>query len=126
MTDTCDLDSQVEWYTQVLGQRIIHDARSDNDGLVYLADHTYTERQCTTVLATPSTDAERTLLDRHGPCISTILYQAANVDQAWRDALAAGFEEISAPAHDSRIGCVTGYVREPSGNLVQIRERLAA
>jgi len=121
-----DLDSQVEWYTEVMGQRIILDARSDNDGLVYLADDTYGERQCVTVLATPATGAERILMDRHGPCISTILYQAADVEQAWRDAVAAGFEEVSAPTHDARIGGATGYVREPSGNLVQIRERLAA
>ena len=121
-----DLDAQVEWYAEVMGQRLILDARSDNDGLVYLADHTYGSRQCVTVLATPSTDAERALVERHGPCISTILYQAGDVDQAWRDGLAAGFGEVSAPALDPRIGCRTGYLREPSGNLVQIRERLAA
>ncbi|HCV34738.1 MAG TPA: glyoxalase [Acidimicrobiaceae bacterium] len=121
-----DLDDQVEWYSRVLGQRVILDSRSSNDGLVYLADDTYGVRECVTVLATPATEAERALVEQHGPCISTILYQAADVEQAWRDALAAGFSEVSAPAHDDRIGCRTGYVREPSGNLVQIRERLAA
>ncbi|MYH00289.1 MAG: VOC family protein [Acidimicrobiaceae bacterium] len=121
-----DLDSQVEWYTGVLAQRIILDARSDNDGLVYLADHTYEGRQCVNVLATPSTEAEHALMERHGPVISTILYQAGDVDAAWSDALAAGFGEVAAPAHDDRIGARTGYLREPSGNLVQVRERLAA
>ncbi len=121
-----DLDGQVEWYTDVLGQRIILDARSANDGLVYLADHTYEGRQCVNVLATPSTEAEHALMERHGPVISTILYQAGDVDAAWRDAVAAGFGEVAAPAHDDRIGARTGYLREPSGNLVQVRERLAA
>ncbi|MCY3619092.1 MAG: VOC family protein, partial [Acidimicrobiaceae bacterium] len=121
-----DLDSQVEWYTDVLGQRIILDARSANDGLVYLADHTYEGRQCVNVLATPSTEAEHALMERHGPVISTILYQAGDVDAAWQDAVAAGFGEVAAPAHDDRIGARTGYLREPSGNLVQVRERLAA
>jgi len=121
-----DLDSQVDWYTDVLGQRIILDARSGNDGLVYLADHTYDDRQCVTVLATPAHDAEHALVERHGPCISTILYQASDVMQAWTDAMAAGFEEVQAPSFDERIDCKTGYLREPSGNLVQIRERLAA
>lgn len=121
-----DLDSQVEWYTEVMGQRIVLDARSGGDGLVYVADDTYDERQCVTALATPSIDAEQALMDRHGPCISTILYQAHDLDSAWRDALSAGFEEVAAPQHDSRIGARTGYVREPSGNLVQIREPLAA
>jgi len=121
-----DLDSQVDWYVDVMGQRILHDARSDNDGLVYLADHTYDRRQCVTVLATPANDAERELMERHGPAISSILYQAGDVDLAWRDGAAAGFEEVAPPAHDDRIGCTTGYLREPSGNIVQIRERLLA
>lgn len=121
-----DLDSQVEWYTQVMGQQIIHDARSNNDGLVYLADKTYDGRQCVSVLATPNTDAEFALMDRHGPVISSILYQAADLDGAWSDAVLAGFEEISAPAFDDRIGARTGYVREPAGSIVQIREQLAA
>ncbi len=118
-----DLDTQVDWHCEVLGQRIVHDARSDNDGVVYLADHTYDDRQCVSVLATPALDAEHALMDRHGPVISSVLYQAADVTQAYADAVAAGFEEISAPAHDDRIGGVTGCLREPSGNLVQVRER---
>ena len=121
-----DLNSQVEWYTDVLGQRIILDARSDNDGLVYLAGHSYEGRQCVNVLATPSTDAEQAMMDHHGPVISTVLYQAGDVEAAWSDAVAAGFAEVAAPAHDDRIGGLTGYLREPSGNLVQVRERLAA
>lgn len=121
-----DLDSQVEWYQDVLGQRIVHDARSNNDGVVYLADHTYDGRQCVNVLATPSIDAERALMDQHGPVISSVLYQAGDVEGAWADAVNAGFDEIAAPALDDRIGVKTGYVREPSGNIVQIRERLSA
>ena len=118
-----DLDAQVDWYCEVLGQRVVHDARSDNDGVVYLADHTYADRQCVSVLATPALGAEHVLMDRHGPVISSVLYQAADVAQAYADAVAAGFEEISAPAHDDRIGGITGYLREPSGNIVQVRER---
>lgn len=121
-----DLDSQVEWYRDVLGQRIIHDARSDGDGAVYLVDHTFDGRQCVNVMATPHTEAERAMVDRHGPVISSVMYQAGDVEMAWRDAVAAGFEPLEAPIHDDRHDCITGYVREPSGNLVQIRERLAA
>lgn len=121
-----DLDGQVEWYRDVLGLRAVHDARSDNDGLVYLADRTYDGRQCVNVLATPRTEAELAMMDEHGPVISSVLYQAADVDQAWADGVAAGFEPISAPAADDRIAAKTGYLREPSGNIVQIREPLAA
>ena len=118
-----DLNAQVDWYCDVLGQRIVHDARSDNDGVAYLADYSYESRQCVNVLATPSLEAEHELMDHHGPVISSVLYQAVDVDQAFADAVAAGFEEVSAPTHDARIGCATGYLREPSGNLVQVRER---
>ena len=64
-------------------------------------------------------------MDQHGPVISSVLYQAGDVDAAWADAVAAGFAGISAPAPDDRIGVRTGYLREPSGNIVQVRERLA-
>lgn len=121
-----DLDGQVEWYREVLGLRAVLDARSDNDGLVYLADRTYDGRRCVNVLATPRTEAELAMMDEHGPVISSVLYQAADVDQAWADGVAAGFEPVSAPVGDDRIGAKTGYLREPSGNIVQIREPLAA
>lgn len=121
-----DLDSQVEWYQDALGLSVLVDARSDNDGLVYMIDRTYRGRQCVNVLATPSTDAERRMMDRHGPVISSVLYQAADVDGAWAAAVSAGFGEISAPARDGRIGVRTGYLREPSGNIVQVREPLSA
>jgi len=120
-----DLDGQVDWYQQVLGQRIVHDARSNNDGLVYLADYSYEDRQCVNVLATPSHPAEHELLAQHGPCISSVLYQATDVDMAYADAVSAGFEGLDAPALDDRLGVRTGYLREPSGNLIQVRERLA-
>ena len=86
----------------------------------------YPARRCVNVLATPGTDAEQAMMDEHGPVISSILYEAADVDQAWADAVAAGFGAISAPAPDDRIGVRTGYLREPSGNIVQVREPLAA
>ena len=121
-----DLGRAIEWYTDVLGQRILHDARSGGDGLVYLVDPTYDGRQCVNALATPSADAEHALMDRHGPVISSVLYQAGDVEQAWADGLAAGFEEVAAPVFDDRVGVKQGLLREPSGNLVQIRERLAA
>lgn len=121
-----DLDSQVDWYADVLGQRILHDARSGNDGLVYMVDGTYEDRQCVNVLATPSNDAEQKLMDQHGAVVSSVLYHADDVEGAWRDAVLAGFEEVDAPRMDDRIGAKTGYLREPSGNIVQVRERLVA
>lgn len=121
-----DLDAMVAWYTSVLGLRVLLDRRSDGDGCVYLVDHTYDGRQCVNVLATPRHDAEHSLMDRHGPCISSVLYHCDDVAAAWRDALSAGFAEVQAPRTDERLGVTAGLVREPAGNLVEIRERLTA
>lgn len=119
-----DLDSMVQWYTEILGQRILLDRRSDGTGLVYLIDPTFEQRRCVNVLATPDNDAEAELVDRHGPCISTALYQAVDVAGAYADAVSSGFQEVSAPSLDSRTNVLTCTLREPSGNLVQIREPL--
>jgi catechol 2,3-dioxygenase-like lactoylglutathione lyase family enzyme len=119
-----DLDRMVDWYVSVLGQRVVLDSRSDGDGLVYLADPTFSQRHCVSVLASPRHDAERELVARHGPCISTALYQAADVQGAFDDAVAAGFTSLELPAVDDRTGALTALLREPSGNLVQIRQPL--
>ncbi|MFW2382167.1 MAG: VOC family protein [Acidimicrobiales bacterium] len=121
-----DLDAMVDWYCDTMGQRILLDRRSDNTGLVYLIDPTYDERQCVNVLATPGNDAEQAIMDRHGPSISSVLYHADDVQGAYSDAQAAGMEAVLAPSLDDRTGVITGTLREPSGNLIQIRERLAA
>jgi 4-hydroxyphenylpyruvate dioxygenase-like putative hemolysin len=114
----------VQWYTEILGQRILLDRRSDGTGLVYLIDPTFEQRRCVNVLATPDNDAEAELVDRHGPCISTALYQAVDVAGAYADAVSSGFQEVSAPSLDSRTKVLSCTLREPSGNLVQIREPL--
>ena len=121
-----NLDAMVDWYVEHLCQLILIDRRSQGDGVVYLVDHTYDGRQCVNVLATPHHDAEREMMDRHGPCISSVLYQAGDAVQAYDDALAAGFESVQTPSVDTRLGVTSGLVREPSGNLVEIRERVAA
>jgi 4-hydroxyphenylpyruvate dioxygenase-like putative hemolysin len=121
-----DLNAMVDWYTDVLGQRILLDRRSDNTGLVYLIDSTFESRECVNVLATPNHDAEHELVDQHGPCISTALYQATDVQGAFDDALACGFEPVSAPRFDEFSGALACIIREPSGNLVQVRSPLAA
>ena len=77
------------------------------------------------ILAEPTTDAERAEYAKHGALIGGIDYQAVDFERAYPDALAAGFTQISAPAVDSRTGFATAVLREPSGNLVQLREVFA-
>ena len=93
-------------------------------GTVYLADREYDDeaRNVVMILAEPRSDAERAEYERHGPLIGGIDYQAVDFERAYPDALAAGFTEVSAPAVDPRTGFATAVLREPSGNLVHLRE----
>lgn len=118
---TKDLAGQVDWYGKVMGLRPIHG--SVDDGIVFLADPLYSaERNVVMILAEPHTDAERAEFAKHGPLISAIDYQAIRLEDAYADALLAGFDDVSSPVMDGRTGLITAIVREPSGNLVNIRE----
>jgi hypothetical protein len=74
------------------------------------------------IMAAPESGAERALMEEHGPCISGANYQAIDLERADRDAIAAGFERVSELAVDPRTGLLTSMFREPSGNLVYLRE----
>jgi catechol 2,3-dioxygenase-like lactoylglutathione lyase family enzyme len=119
---TKDLASQVDWYCDVMSLRPIHG--SVESGVVYLADHDNDaeSRNVAMILAEPASEAELAEYDKHGALIGAIDYQAVAFDRAYPDALAAGFAEVSAPALDARIGLNTAVLREPSGNLINLRE----
>ena len=57
-----------------------------------------------------------------GPYISAILYEAKDIERAFADGEWAGMEAIAAPAEDPLTGLKTAKLREPSGNLVELRE----
>jgi len=118
---TENLGEMSEWYQRVLGLRPIHG--SADDGVVFLADPKYSaERNIAMIMATPQTAEERALLAEHGPCISGANYQAVDLDRADADAVTAGFERVSELTVDARTGMRTSMFREPSGNLVYLRE----
>ena len=61
---------------------------------------------------------------KHGPYISAIVYQAADVQRAFEDALWAGMKELQAPVIDPLTGVLTAYLREPCGdNVLMLREQ---
>lgn len=118
---TSNLREMSEWYQRVLGLHAIHG--TPNDGIVFLADSKYSaDRNIAMIMATPATSEEQALMERHGPCISGANYQAVDLERADADAVAAGFERISNLEIDSRTGLRSSMFREPSGNLVYLRE----
>jgi 4-hydroxyphenylpyruvate dioxygenase-like putative hemolysin len=71
-------------------------------------------------------DFEKAHLKKHGPYISSIVYQAKDVARAWDDALWAGMQELQAPEMDPLTGLRTAYLREPcGGNVLTLTERYA-
>ena len=122
---TENLAEMVDWYTRVLGLRVIHGGV--DEGIAFLADEKYSaERNIAMILAEPSQEAEKDLFAKHGPCISGANYQAVDLERADRDAVAAGFERVSELEVDPATGMRTSLLREPSGNLVYLREMFAA
>jgi catechol 2,3-dioxygenase-like lactoylglutathione lyase family enzyme len=118
---TNNLAEMSEWYQRVLGLRAVHG--NVDDGTVFLVDSEYSaKRNIAMIMAEPATEAERELMAEHGPCIGGADYQAVDLERADADAVAAGFERVSTLSVDSRTGLRTSSFREPSGNLVYLRE----
>jgi catechol 2,3-dioxygenase-like lactoylglutathione lyase family enzyme len=121
---TEDVGGMSAWYQRVLG---LHEVRgSAESGIVFLADGSRSEeRNIAMILAEPVTDVERAYVERHGFAIGGVNVQAVDVDRADQDAEAAGFERLAPLEVDERTSLRTSVFREPSGNLVYLRERLA-
>ena len=76
------------------------------------------------VLQNARHDYEKEHVKEHGPYISSILYQAKDVQRAWDDALWAGMIELQAPEHDPMTGLLTAHLKEPcGGNQITLTER---
>jgi catechol 2,3-dioxygenase-like lactoylglutathione lyase family enzyme len=121
---TENLGEMTDWYQRVLGLRTIHGGV--DRGVVFLADERHSaERNIAMILAKPGNEAERALFEAHGPVISGANYQARDVVRADSDAILAGFERVCPLEIDDRTGVRTSLLREPSGNLVYLREMLA-
>jgi uncharacterized glyoxalase superfamily protein PhnB len=54
------------------------------------------------------------------------LYEAKDLDRAFEDATWAGMKTVSAPAEDELTGVRMARLREPSGNLIHIRQAASA
>jgi 4-hydroxyphenylpyruvate dioxygenase-like putative hemolysin len=124
-----DLDAMVAWYQDVMGMRVFKEFGSGDDRVVYMADEAYdpVERNAIFVLQQARQDFEKSHQQEHGPYISSIIYQAQDLQRAWDDALWAGMEALQKPAVDEATGATTAYLREPcGGNIIMLREQMAA
>ena len=120
-SEVCDdVAAMTDWYTNVMGMRVIDEFRSNGYQEVVMTDYDYdaTERPSLFVLHNARHDFEKRHLDDHGPYISSILYQANDVERAFEDAVWAGMKELKKPAKDELTGLVTAYLSEPCGNNV--------
>jgi catechol 2,3-dioxygenase-like lactoylglutathione lyase family enzyme len=118
-----DLEAMSDWYQKALDLRVLS-KHGNGSGCVQLVDkfHDPRERNTLMVLSTARNDVERAAVAANGPYISTILYEAADLDQAVEDATWAGMEPVFAAAEDPWTGARTAFLREPSGNLIELRE----
>jgi catechol 2,3-dioxygenase-like lactoylglutathione lyase family enzyme len=124
-----DLDAMVAWYQDVMDMRVLREFGSGDDRCVYMTDKAYDadERNTVFILQSARHEFEKRHLAEHGPYISSIVYQAKDLQRAWDDALWAGMEALQEPAVDELTGATTAYLREPcGGNSIMLRERFAA
>jgi catechol 2,3-dioxygenase-like lactoylglutathione lyase family enzyme len=123
-----DLEAMSEWYQRALDLRVLKTYRNGSGACVHLADKFYDARERNTlmVLSTPRNDEEKAALAKTGPYISTIIYEAKNLEQACGDAEWAGMHLVAAPVEDERTRVQTALLREPSGNLIELRQAQSA
>ena len=119
-----DLQAMTDWYQRALDLRVLNSNGNGAGGSVELVDKYYDagERNTVMILSDASTDEEKASLARTGPYISAILYEALDLDRAVEDAEWAGMEVVSEISADEHSGGRMARLREPSGNLIHLRE----
>jgi len=123
-----DVEGMMAWYQDVMGMRVIDEFKSNGYHEVVMTDKDYdnVKRRSLFVLHNARHDFEKDHLAKHGPYISSIIYQAKDVKRAWDDALWAGMKELQAPKKDPLTGLQTAYLREPcGGNVLALTEPYA-
>ena len=123
-----DVPGMKSWYEDIMGMRVIDEFKSNGYHEVVMTDKDYdnVERRSLFVLHNARHDFEKDHLAKHGPYISSIIYQAKDVKRAWDDALWAGMKELQAPEKDPLTGLQTAYLREPcGGNVLALTEPYA-
>jgi len=123
-----DIDRMKDWYQDVMDLRVLEDFKSNGYREVVMTDAQYDPetRRTLFVLRNARHDFEKNHQEVHGPYISSIIYQANDIDRAYEDAIWAGMKELQKPAKDPLTGLVTAYLTEPcGGNVLTLTEQYA-
>ena len=123
-----DVDAMSDWYQNVMGLHVLEERKANGNHVVFMSDDDYDpeSRRTLFVLQNARHDFEKQHMDKHGPYINSILYQADDMQRAYEDALWAGMQEVQAPAQDKLTGLTTAYISEPcGGNVLTLTERYA-
>lgn len=123
-----DVVKMRDWYVKVMDFRVLSEYQFKGDHVVVMTDKNYhpQSRRSLFILQNARTADQKTRFAERGPYISEIIYQAKHVQQAYEDALWAGFEALQPPATDPLTGLLTAYLLEPCGNnTVMLTEQFA-
>jgi 4-hydroxyphenylpyruvate dioxygenase-like putative hemolysin len=123
-----DVEAMVDWYERVMDLRVLERFESGDDRVVVMSDRDYdpVERRSLFILQNARQDFEKAHLEQHGPHISSIIYQAKDVQRAFEDAVWAGMKAVQEPAVDPLTGLLTAYLAEPCGdNTIMLTEYYA-
>ena len=119
---TPDLPRMERFYTEMLGMRTLIEYRIESGGFVFLADPFFdldTHNFTLEIIGPPGLEPrEIEMLERHGPCLDHLCYVADDAKGAWRDVVAKGGENVTAPVceYDSWIS----WVKDADGIDVEI------
>jgi catechol 2,3-dioxygenase-like lactoylglutathione lyase family enzyme len=123
-----DVEAMVDWYERVMDLRVLERFESGDDRVVVMSDRDYdpVERRSLFILQNARQDFEKAHGEQHGPHISSIIYQAKDVQRAFEDAVWAGMKAVQEPAVDPLTGLLTAYLAEPcGGNTIMLTEHYA-
>jgi catechol 2,3-dioxygenase-like lactoylglutathione lyase family enzyme len=123
-----DVDAMSTWYQDILDLRVLEEYKNGDDHVVVMSDKDYDPetRRSLFILQNARHDFEKEHMAEHGPYISSIIYQAKDVERAYEDGIWAGMVELQKPAKDPLTGLLTAYLREPcGGNAIMLTERYA-
>lgn len=123
-----DVNAMTRWYQDVMDLRVLETFADGENQVIVMSDNDYdpVERRSLFILQNARHDFEQEQMAEHGPYISSIIYQARDIDRAYEDAVWAGMEALRGIDTDPLTGLRTAYLREPcGGNVIMLTEHYA-